>query len=156
MTHVIVQQLAEGDFSALKWKVIVIAGLWVIVLAAMVIDFASGVYKAKQSGLLRTSYGYRRTVTKAIQYFALMAFMLLFDTILSLVISLPVCSMLGATYLVFVEAKSVWEKADMKVRRKASENLSDLMALVENKNELSSWLLKVMKEGAEREINNTK
>ncbi len=46
--------------------VIVIA--CVLVLGAMCIDLVSGLYKAKQRGEIRSSWGLKRTLTKFITY----------------------------------------------------------------------------------------
>lgn len=111
-------------------SIVVVAML--IVLFAMMIDLASGLYKAKLRGELHTSDGLRRTLMKFITYeggmmiaagvdalITLSRFESLFH--LDLLYQIPVITILVGIFLLIVEMISVKEKADEKTKK----NLSD-------------------------------
>jgi len=120
-----------------------------IVIGAMIIDFASGIHKAKLSGEIRSSYGLKRTMSKFILYVGGLCIACGIDSIffvsqlwsligLSLLIKIPVVSTLVAIFSCVIEFRSVWEKAEDKQRKKAADTLDILFSLVDKQTLIKS------------------
>lgn len=99
----------------------------VIVLFAMMIDLASGLYKAKLRGEIRTSEGLRRTLMKFITYEGGMMIAAGVDALITMssleilfrleaLYRIPVVTILVGIFLLVVEFLSVREKADEKTK----------------------------------------
>lgn len=144
MTQLFIHSFLAKDYEALTTKLELVMIMWVIVLIAIVIDLISGLRKATLLGEIHTSYGFRRTVSKMVQYYGLLCFAFMFDVLSSLVLPLSYFSMLASFFLVFIEAKSVLEKAQDKDRRKINENLKDLIILIENKDNLLKGVSEIL------------
>lgn len=145
MIQLFINSYLTKDYETLSTKLELVIIMWIIVLIAIIIDLISGLRKASQLGEIHTSYGFRRSVTKMVQYYGLMCFALMFDILSSLVVSIPYFSMLASFFLVFIEAKSVFEKAQDKDRRKINENIKDLIILIENKDNLLKGVSEILK-----------
>ncbi len=101
---------------------------YTLVLLAIIADLWSGVRKAKKIGEARTSYGFKRTVTKICKYYnALLAFTVvdfmqmicawyLADTYGYRIPIIPVLTLIAAIGLGIIEIKSIYEKVEDKVR----------------------------------------
>ena len=98
------------------------------VIIAMAIDLISGVYKAKQRGEVRTSYGLSRTVSKFILYCgsaiiaAMIDLMIHYSHLMILMkfaplVGVPVITCLLSVFLCIIEIKSIREKADEKTNK---------------------------------------
>lgn len=80
--------------------------------------------KGKKRNELRTSYGYKRTVDKIARYYNMLIVISVMDSMLIIsntnsLFSLPVfpyLTLVGGLFLCFVELKSIFEKAEDKVR----------------------------------------
>lgn len=140
--------------------VIVIACL--IVLAAMGIDLCSGLYKAKQRGEIRSSWGLKRTLNKFIMYEGGMLIAAGVDALLQLshliklfglqhLEGIPFVTCLLGVFLLVVEFLSVREKADEKTRTEMSR-VEALAAKFITKDELVEVLTEVLKKGAEKQL----
>ncbi|GHT01567.1 hypothetical protein AGMMS49525_02660 [Bacteroidia bacterium] len=104
-----IPSIMNGDWTHFDNLVIVLVVLYSCVLAATLIDLFFGVRRAKKLGLVRTSYGYRRTITKLTGYFGLMMLLSIADVVASIVFKMPYFTVIGAIGIIFVEAKSVFE-----------------------------------------------
>lgn len=144
MKQLFINSFISKDYETLYDKLELVIIMWIIVLIAIAIDLIAGLRKATLLGEIHTSYGFRRTVSKAIQYYALMCFAFLFDVLSSLVSPVPYFTMLSACFLVFIEAKSVFEKAHEKDRRKMNENVKDLITLIENKDDILKGISEIL------------
>lgn len=138
-------ELIESDYPTIIMKLYVVSGLWGAVLMAILVDLYFGIRKAKELGEVRTSEGYKRSVGKFTQYFAMMFFALLFDAILPVTYFfkmpfsvIPIISLLAATALILTEAKSVREHADMKLRRKTNESFKQILELLEREKDIKT------------------
>lgn len=151
MTQLFINSFLNQNYGALYQKFELIVILWIIVLAAIIIDLISGLYKSHQIGEPQTSFGFRRTVGKAIQYFGLMSFALMFDVLISLAISTSYISILCCFFLVFIEAKSVLEKAQEKDRRRMQKSIKDLITLIENKDNILKGIDKIITNNTQKE-----
>ena len=80
MTLLFIPSLMEGNIDAFLTKVAVVVLLWLIVIAASMIDLITGIAASKRTGIQHTtSWGLRRTVSKDLQYLALLAMLLIID-----------------------------------------------------------------------------
>lgn len=117
------------------------AVVMLLVLAAMIIDLASGLYKAKQRGDARKSEALRRTLSKFISYQGGLLIAIMVDLLISLLHfwqligidllqAVPVVTILVGIFLLVVEFMSVREKADEKTRHKQAEAAQLLASLL--------------------------
>ena len=152
MTQLLINSFLNKDYEVLTIKLELIIIMWVVVLIAIIIDLVSGLRKATLLGEIHTSYGFRRTVSKMVQYYGLLCFAFMFDVLASLVLTLSYFSMLASFFLVFIEAKSVLEKAQDKDRRKINESIKDLVILIENKDNLLKGVSEILKNSENHQI----
>ncbi|MGV4504030.1 phage holin family protein, partial [Ornithobacterium rhinotracheale] len=149
----------HGDYVAFIMQLKLIASVWIVVLIAVVVDFVYGVRKAKELGEILTSEGYRRTINKLVFYYSLMGFALLFDflDVITPVILphplplIPLFSILGAIALVFTEVKSVYEKAEDKLRRKTDKSVEELIRIFKNREDLMGSVLEMLREEKQKQ-----
>ena len=106
----------------------IIVAAMLIVLMAMSVDLASGLYKAKQRGDIRTSEGLKRTLSKFISYEGGMLIAAGVDILMHLckltevlhlgvLKGVPVITCLVGVFLLVVEFLSVRESADAKTKK---------------------------------------
>jgi hypothetical protein len=98
------------DWSHIKALLTVLAVLYACVFVSVFIDLFFGVRRAKRLKIIRTSTGYRRTITKLTSYFGLMLMLSIADIAASIIFPMPYFTVVGAIGIVMVEAKSVFEK----------------------------------------------
>lgn len=103
-------------------------GIYMLVLFAILADLWSGVRKAKKNGVARSSYGYKRTVDKIARYYNMLLALTIIDAMQMSSIwyletyyqyrfpMLPFITLLGAIGIGLIEIKSIYEKAEDKVR----------------------------------------
>lgn len=115
----------------------------VLVLMAMMIDLASGLYKAKLRGEIRSSWGLKRTLTKFITYEGGMLIAAGVDILvhvsrltqlfgLDIIVGVPVITCLIGIFLLVVEFVSIREKADKKTKKEMSDAADLLTKILEN------------------------
>lgn len=155
MKLLFINSLLAKDYDTFETKLILVLIMWGIVLVAIIIDLICGVHKAHQLGEVRTSYGFRRTVTKAVQYYGLLCFALMFDILASVVEPLPYITALASIFLVFIEAKSVYEKAEEKDRRKMTKEVDKLITILENRGDVLKALSEIIKKEKEAKDENS-
>ena len=125
-----------GNFNSL---LTVLAVLYTCVFLSVLIDLFFGVRRAKRLKIVRTSFGYRRTITKLTSYFGLMLMLSIADIVASVVFKMPYFTVAGAVGIVLVEAKSVFE--NLKQQEKSiAEVQSVLLKILENKDEIQAIL----------------
>ena len=111
------------------------------VMLAMLIDLISGLYKAKQRGELRTSYGLSRSVSKFILYGGSVMIALMVDIMVHYsrlfvlmkllpIVGVPVITCLVSVFLCVIEFISIREKAEDKVRKRMDKTLGAIIELV--------------------------
>lgn len=129
-------------FHGLENMLTIVVVAMLVVLVAMSIDLASGVYKAKLRGEVRSSEALKRTLSKFIAYeggmmiaagvdllFHLSNVVALFH--LDAIYGVPVITCLVGVFLLVVEFISIREKADKKIKREmkdAAELISQILA----------------------------
>ena len=150
-----------AELFALKRLMSVAALAMLIVLMAMTVDLASGLYKAKIRGELRTSEGLRRTLMKFITYEGGMLIAVGVDMLLHLsqlgtlfhlevLSNVPLVTCLVGIFLLVVELLSVKEKADAKTQKSIDET-AKLAIKLATKEEV----IALLKEALERSDNKT-
>lgn len=138
-------------------------GLYFLVLIAISADLWSGVRKAKTNGVARSSYGYRRTVDKISRYYNVLLALTVVDAMqMSSVWYLdtyyqytklpmfPFITLIGAIGLCLIEIKSIYEKAEDKVR---IENVANMAGkIITNKDDISEIVKAVVAYMKEPEV----
>ena len=106
----------------------ILFGVYILVLIMILADLWSGVRKARRNGEVRTSYGYKRTVGKLAQYYNVLIALTVVDSMQmsavwyfeqyyhNTVWFFPFMTLGGALLLCLIEVKSIYEKAEDKVR----------------------------------------
>lgn len=106
----------------------ILFGIYILVLVMILTDLWSGVTKAKKSGVIRSSYGFRRTIEKIARYYNVLLALTVMDamqvgaiwyleTYYNKVIPMfPFVTLVGAIGICLIEVKSIYEKAEDKVR----------------------------------------
>ena len=118
----------------------------IIVMFAMCVDLCSGLYKAKQRGEIRSSWGLKRTLSKFIMYEGGMLIAAGVDVLVHLcklfqlfhvevLYGIPFITCLMGIFLLVVEYLSVREKADEKTRTEMSR-VETLASKMVNRDEL--------------------
>lgn len=101
-------------------RIAIVLSCWGLVILGSFIDFWSGTSTARALGEKLCSKGFRKTMTKDIEYLRILLFMLLFDTMGICFLhfyTLPYASILCSVAVLIIEAKSVIENS----RRKKSQ-----------------------------------
>lgn len=124
-------------------------GVWIVltyvfVLVAMGADLITGVRKSRKLGHKINSRGYKRTCSKALNYFLPLMCMSCIDMLASVVVSVPVLTMVFGGYCVFCELKSVMETTHDK--EAIRNDLKGLLELGEEIKELKEKIYKIVKE----------
>lgn len=103
-------------------------GIYLELFIMILADLWSGIRKAKQRGEVRSSYGYKKTIDKIARYYNALIALTVIDAMQmggiwyltcyygwSIPI-FPAVTLLGALGMSLVEIKSIYEKADEKVK----------------------------------------
>jgi phage-related holin len=139
MQPLFIPYLINHDWNHFKSGLIVLVVLYAGVFLSVLIDFFFGVRRAKRMNIVRTSSGYRRTISKLTNYFGLMLMLSIADIVASVIFKMPYFTVAGAIGIVLVEAKSVFE--NLKQQEKSiAEVQSVLLKILENKDEIQNIL----------------
>jgi hypothetical protein len=139
MKPLFIPSIMSQDWQHFNTLLIVLAVLYACVFIAVMIDLFFGVKRAKSLQIARTSFGYRRTITKLTSYFGLMLMFSIIDVAASVVLKMPYFTVLGAIGIVIIEAKSVYE--NLKHQEKNVEQFpKTLHKLLENKDNIKSLI----------------
>jgi len=134
-----IPSIINNDWSRLNTLLTVLAVLYACVFASVLIDLFFGVRRARRLNIARTSYGYRRTITKLTSYFGLMLMLTIADIAASVLFRMPYFTVIGTVGIVIVEAKSVFE--NLKQEEKSIEEIQKILfTLFENKEEIKALI----------------
>jgi len=121
-------------------------GLYIMVLVMILTDLWSGVRKAKKKNIIRSSYGFRRTVDKVARYYNTLIALSVIDAMQMAGVwyldkyygynipLIPIITMLGAIGIGLIELKSIFEKAEDKVQYERLGHLAG--KIIANKEDL--------------------
>ncbi len=140
-----IQSFLHRDYQSLREELLIVAIMWSMVTIAMALDLISGYRKAKERGEARTSYGLRRTVSKAVLYYSLMFFSFMFDCIGTFFYPLPYVTFVAAAFLIFIEGKSILEKAADKDKKRLNKSMEELAIIMDNKDDLLKAFSEIIK-----------
>jgi hypothetical protein len=129
----------NNDWSHFNALLTVLAMLYACVFLSVVIDLFFGVRRAKRLKIVRTSFGYRRTITKLTSYFGLMLMLSIADIAASVIFKMPYFTVIGAIGIVAVEAKSVFENLKQE-DKSVAEIQKALQKIFENKDEFQALI----------------
>ena len=114
-----------GELFVVAWMLF---GEYLLVLLAAMADLWSGIRKAKQRGEVRSSYGFKRTIDKLARYYNMLIALTVVDCMqmggvwyldnyydYHLPI-FPLITLLGAIGIGAIEVRSIYEKADDKIK----------------------------------------
>lgn len=107
-------------------------------LLAMAIDLGAGIHKAKINGVARTSTGFKKTCEKGRKYFLPMVTLIGVDLMACTFLPVPALTMIWGAYCVFIEFRSIREKAWEKAEMARQEKL--VRVIVENKADIAKIL----------------
>jgi hypothetical protein len=134
-----IPSIINEDWKHLNILLIVLAVLYACVFLSVLIDLYFGVKQAKRMKIARTSFGYRRTITKLTSYFGLMLMLSIADVAASVLFNMPYFTGTGAIGIIIVETKSVIE--NLKQQEKGIEEVKrTLMKIFENKEEIKTFM----------------
>lgn len=124
-------------------KIDIVLMLWIFILAGVMIDLIAGIWKAKSLNYLITSDGLKRSVNKMVQYYLLMTFATMMDMVASASewLQLPYVSILLCMFILFIEGKSVFERADAKERKLLAKGAKDVTAILASKEDIAKAIL---------------
>ncbi len=144
-----IPSILTHNWSHINALILVLAVLYACVLLSVLIDLYFGIKRAKRQRIVRTSFGYRRTITKLISYFGLMLMLSIADIIASIVLKMPYFTVFCAIGIVLIEAKSVYENI-----KQAEKNIAQLpktlQKLFQNKDEIQA-LITLLNSQSERQ-----
>ena len=144
----------------------ILFGIYILVGIMILADLWSGIRKAKRLGEARTSYGYRRTITKIAQYYNVLIALTIVDAMQMSAIwylesfyehkipMFPFITLIGAILLCFIEIKSIYEKAENKVRLDSAGQL--VGKIITNKDDISEIVKSVVDYMNEKQQENEK
>ena len=139
MKLLFIPSIINDDWAHLQALLTVLAVLYACVFLSVLIDLFFGVKRARRLHIVRTSYGYRRTITKLTSYVGLMLMLTIADIAASVLFHMPYFTVIGAIGMIMVEAKSVYE--NLKQREKSVEEVPKaVLQLFENKDEIKSLI----------------
>ena len=137
-------------------------GLFLMILA----DLWSGVRKAKRRGEMRSSYGYKRTIDKIARYYNALIALTVIDAMQMAGIwyltcyygwtvpIFPIVTLIGAIGMCAVEMKSIYEKADEKVKSDYKEVAALAVEIAKHKtepNEIAQAVVEYINKGNVKE-----
>lgn len=115
--HLFEEKSAESIQYFIMVRVCVVLGCWLFMVVSVLIDFWSGISTAKALGEPLQSKGFRRTISKTVEYIRVMIFAVMFDALgICFVHSyiLPFATIIGTIAIMFIEGKSVIENSKRK------------------------------------------
>lgn len=84
MNLLFIPELLGGNYSNVFIKLIIVFALWLVAVAATLIDLSTGIKASKRLGCFKTtSSGLRQTIKKDLQYFTILIIALFFDFVFS-------------------------------------------------------------------------
>lgn len=120
---------------------VIVAFLYVAVLALVSLDLWAGIRKARKAGVYRSSKKLRRTLEKLVTYYNVLLIVTVIDVLVLFGVAVlevniphfPYLTLLGALFVGVIELKSVFEKAEDKDRAAVADAVEDLRKLSKDK-----------------------
>lgn len=145
MELLFITKYLHNDFVGIIKEMHIVLVAFIAVFGAMALDFVFGVRAAKRRGEARTSYGFRRSTLKFLEYYACMLIAFIVDVIASISesINLPYITFFVALILVGIEAYSIWENLqNKKLKSIDKDDLKTLLTLVAHRGDILNAAIK--------------
>lgn len=120
---------------------------YLVVFVAICADLFAGLRKAKKENKLRTSFGFRKTLDKILQYYGVLFFLSFIDILQMYLVgglinemawklfAFPIITFISTIYICIIEYRSIEEKRDAKENARIDEVTRLLSELIkDNKN----------------------
>ena len=129
------------------------------------LDFKAGTRKARERGEAITSDGWRRTASKLSRYYNLLFALLGLDSIQIVAIwfinnyyghsfiTFPFLLLIGVIGVGFIEIKSIYEKADDKMKRDTMEFAEKAQIVLEHHNDIAELIKELIEKEQKNEDN---
>lgn len=123
-------------------QLVILFIIYILVAVAIFLDLWAGVRKAKARGEYRSSTGLRKTVAKFCSYYNMLLAITVIDILQMLVVGLldfeygykvpviPIITAAGASFIGFIEVKSIFEKNEDKERAEVQAAATELYRLM--------------------------
>ena len=144
----------------------ILFALYILVFFMIGADFWSGIRKAKKNNIVRSSYGFRRTVEKIKEYYNAMIALTIIDAMQVTALwyletyykyeipMFPFVTLVGAIGLCIIEIKSIYEKAEDKQRfHEAGALLSSIAKNRTDIEEISKSVAEYLKQNTDEKAN---
>jgi hypothetical protein len=118
-----------------------------VLFVAICAELFAGLRKAKKENKLRTSFGFRKTLDKILQYYGVLFFLSFIDILQMYLVgglinemgwklfAFPIITFIGTIYICIIEYRSIKEKRDAKENARIDEVTRLLSELIkDNKN----------------------
>lgn len=136
MMILFIPALLTGNLNEFLTKIAIVVLMWFIVIGASMIDLITGISASRRMGMKKTtSWGLRKTLTKDLQYLAMLVMFLVIDILLSALsphLSLfasPLLSIMGTIAITIIETISVIENT-RKGKSKQDDKVDDIQQLI--------------------------
>jgi cytochrome c biogenesis protein CcdA len=135
--------MLEDFLRSAETQLVMLALVYVLILAFIFLDLWAGVRKAKKKGVFRSSHGYRQTLEKIAKYYNAIFVLTVIDVVQmcavyqlnyqcnSSIPQIPIMTFIGAIFIGFIELKSVYEKSEQKDKAKIADTAKLLEEMME-------------------------
>ena len=113
-----------------------------LLMVSMLVDYKSGLRKAKELGIAKDSTKMKKTCDKARKYFSPYIALVCIDLLGCIIVPIPVFSMLWAAWCIYCEFSSVKEKAWKKAELRKAERTMNVV--LENRDDLAKAIVSVL------------
>lgn len=144
------EAFSQFDYAPLGRTIVFVTLAYGILLIAMVIDLITGVRKAIQNGIARTSTLYKKTCDKAIKYLVPLLILTLIDFISCSLTPFPFFTIIWSMWCCWCEFKSVGEKYWQK--KEMHEAAQTVTLIIKNKDDIAKLFSKTLNEMSEDDI----
>ena len=130
-----------------SYRLVALVLEYLVVFVAICADLVAGLRKAKKEKKLRTSFGFRKTLDKILQYYGVLFFLSFIDILQMYLIgglinemgwklfAFPIITFIGTIYICIIEYRSIKEKRDAKENARIDEITRLLSEMIkDNKN----------------------
>ncbi len=126
----LLMELTGLEMTAVHRAVMLEVAVWAVMLAAVYIDYRTGIRRARVLGIPRDSHGIRRSFSKFGDYCKVAGMLMLIDLLAILfgIYSLPYGSALAGLATVYTELRSVRE--NLAAIKSSAVKMTDILALL--------------------------
>ena len=135
-----IPSILTHNYEAIYNTLIIFTILYTIILLAVLIDLYFGVQRARRLNIVRTSFGFRRTINKLTTYFGLTIMLSLADIVTSIIFKFPYFTIITTLGVILVEAKSVLENIKNYNKNDTEKLQAAIMQILKNKDNIQDFI----------------